>query len=287
MRRRNMNIKRALTFGLGLALLLASSSCTRDAVETPSPVGPSSFSVILKVSASRNVIYAGEERDLSTISASLKRYDGTPLPGKTVYFEICDATHARIDIGYFEGMEKVISRQTDGGGNISFMYQGPLNQEIDANTAVYIWATVASEGNEFIEDFAQVHVVRDSSSAGILEISANPNVVYASAGGEKMRQWSTVTTSLMSPDGTPIVGKTIYFDIGDADHVPVEVGFFEGGTLVLAKKTDSEGMISLIYHAPLREELKESTTVYIWATVASEGDEFLEDSTKIKILCDR
>jgi hypothetical protein len=174
----NMKRKRVLTFGLGLVLLLASSACSRNDVGTPSPVGPSSFAVLLKLSASRNVIYAGDQRDGSTISVSLKQFNGTPLAGRTVYFEICD-------IGYFEGMERVISRQTDSGGNITFVYHGPLNSEIAANTSVYIWASAASEGNEFIEDFAQVNIVRDSSSAGVLEISANPNVIYASGGGEK------------------------------------------------------------------------------------------------------
>ena len=282
-----MNIKRALTFGLGLVLLLASSACTRNEVGTPSPVGPSSFSVLLKLSASRNVIYAGDQRDGSTISVSLKRFDGIPLAGRTVYFEICDATHVRIDVGYFEGMEKVISRQTDSGGNITFVYQGPLNEEISANTTVYIWATVASEGNEFIEDFAQVNVVRDSSSHGILEISANPNIIFASGGGEREREWSTISVSLVSPDGTPIVGRTIYFEICDVDHVQIDIGFFEGGDAVLSRKTDAEGNISFIYHGPLREELKETTTIYIWATVASEGDEFTEGFAQIKIISDR
>jgi hypothetical protein len=283
-----MNIKRALTFGLGLVLLLASSACTRNEVGTPSPVGPSSFSVLLKLSASRNVIYAGDQRDGSTISVSLKRFDGIPLAGRTVYFEICDATHVRIDVGYFEGMEKVISRQTDSGGNITFVYQGPLNEEISANTTVYIWASAASEGNEFIEDFAQVNIVRDSSSPGILEISANPNIIFASGGGEREREWSTISASLVSPDGTPIVGRTIYFEICDVDHVQIlDIGFFEGGGNVLSRKTDAGGNISLIYHGPLREELKETTTIYIWATVASEGEEFLEDKAQIKILSDR
>jgi len=282
-----MKTKRVLTFALGLVLLLASSACTRNEVGTPSPVGPSSFAVLLKLSASRNVIYAGDQRDGSTISVSLKQFDGTPLVGRTVYFEICDSAHLRVDVGYFEGMERVISRQTDSGGNITFVYNGPLNSEIDANTSVYIWASAASEGNEFIEDFAQVNIVRDSSSPGILEISANPNIIFASGGGEREREWSTISASLVSPDGTPIVGRTIYFEICDVDHVQIDIGFFEGGDAVLTRKTDAEGNISFIYHGPLREELKETTTIYIWATVASEGEEFLEDKAQIKILSDR
>jgi len=280
-----MKTKRVLTFALGLVLLLASSACTRNDVGTPSPVGPSSFAVLLKLSASRNVIYAGDQREGSTISVSLKRFDGIPLVGRTVYFEICDSGHLRVDIGYFEGMERVISRQTDSGGNITFVYNGPLNSEIEANTSVYIWATAASEGNEFIEDFAQVNIVRDSSSAGVLEISANPNVIFAGAGGQ--REYSTISVSLKRPDGTPLAGRTIFFEICDSGHVQVDIGFFEGGDKVLSRRTDAGGNISFIYHGPLRKELKASTSVYIWATVASEGDEFTEGFAQIKIISDR
>ena len=85
-----MKTKRVLTLALGLVLLLASSACTRHDVGTPSPVGPSSFAVLLKLSASPNVIGGGSDRQRSTISVSLKRFDGTPLAGRTVHFEIRD-----------------------------------------------------------------------------------------------------------------------------------------------------------------------------------------------------
>lgn len=155
-----MKTKRALTFALGLVLLLASFSCARHDVGTPSPVGPSSFAVLLKLSASPNVIFAptGGPRDRSIISASLKLFDGTPLAGRTIYFEICDSAHLRVNLGYFEGDRGIISRQTDAGGNISVVYYGPLRVELAASTSVYIWAKAASEGNEFIEDFAQVDI---------------------------------------------------------------------------------------------------------------------------------
>jgi hypothetical protein len=156
----NMKTKRALTFALGLVLLLASFSCARHDVGTPSPVGPSSFAVLLKLSASPNVIFApmNGQRDRSTISVSLKLFDGTPLAGRTIYFETCDSAHLRVNLGYFEGHHGVISRQTDAGGNINVVYHGPLRGELAARTSVYIWAKAASEGNEFIEDFARVDI---------------------------------------------------------------------------------------------------------------------------------
>ena len=278
-----MKTKRVLTFALGLALLLASSACTRHDVSTPSPVGPSSFSVLLKLSASPNVILAGGNRAGTTISASLKRFDGTPLADRTVYFEICDSSHNPVYIGYFEGQTSVLSKQTNSGGNVTFVYYGPLETEIEASTSVYIWAKAASEGNEFIEDFARVDISRGSSSlAAVLKLSANPNVIAA---GDH-RQSTTITASLNRLDGTPIANRTVYFDIGDASHSRVNIGYFEGQTSVLSRRTDDKGNINIIYYGPLASEISASTSVYIWGKAALKGDEFIENFTQVDIVRD-
>ena len=276
-----MKTKRVLTFALGLALLLASSACTRHDVSTPSPVGPSSFSVLLKLSASPNVILAGGNRAGTTISASLKRFDGTPLADRTVYFEICDSSHNPVYIGYFEGQTSVLSKQTNSGGNVTFVYYGPLETEIEASTSVYIWAKAASEGNEFIEDFARVDISRGSSSlAAVLKLSADPNVIAA---GDH-RQSTTITASLNRLDGTPLANRTVYFETGDVNHSRVNIGYFEGQTSVLSRQTDAKGNINLIYYGPLESEIEASTSVYIWAKAASEGDEFVENFAQVDII---
>jgi uncharacterized GH25 family protein len=246
-------------------------------------VGPSSFSVLLKLSASPNVILAGSHRAGTTISASLKRFDGTPLADRTVYFEICDSSHNRVYIGYFEGQTSVLSRQTDSGGNVTFVYYGPLETEIEASTSVYIWAKAASEGNEFIEDFAQVDISRGSSSLGaVLKLSANPNVIAAG----NHRQSTTITVSLNRLDGTPLANRTVYFEICDSSHNRVYIGYFEGQTSVLSRQTDAKGNINLIYYGPLASEIEASTSVYIWAKAASEGIEFIEDFAQVDIIRD-
>jgi len=278
-----MKTKRALTLALGLVLLLACSACTRHDVGTPSPVGPSSFSVLLKLSASPNVILAGGHRAGTTISASLKRFDGTPLADRTVYFEICDSSHNRVYIGFFEGQTSALSKQTDSGGNITFVYYGPLESEIETSTSVYIWAKAASEGNEFIEDFAQVDISRGSSLLpAVLKISADPNVISAG----KHRQSTTITVSLTRLDGTPLANRTVYFEIGDSSHNRVYIGFFEGQTSVLSRQTDAKGNINLIYYGPLASEISANTSVFIWAKAASEGDEFVEDFAQVDIIRD-
>ena len=154
-----MKTKRALTLVLGMVLLLACSVCTRQDVGTPSPVGPSSFSVLLKLSASPNIIACRSDRQGTTITVSLKQFNGTPLANRTVHFAIRDANYNRVNIGYFEGMTCCLSKVTDSNGNITFVYYGPINSEIKSGASVFIWGMAALEGNDFIEDFAKVNIV--------------------------------------------------------------------------------------------------------------------------------
>jgi predicted component of type VI protein secretion system len=278
-----MNAKKLLILAIGLVLVLAGIACTRKGVDQPSPVGPSTLATVLKVSASPNVISAGTQRAGTTISASLKRFDGTPLADRTVYFEIRDAAFNRVYIGNFEGQTSDLSKQTDSGGNVTFVYYGPLESEIEASTSVYIWAKAAAEGNEFIEDSAQIDIIRGSSSlAAVLKVSASPNVIAAGAN----RQSTTVTASLTRLDGTPLADRAVYFEIGDSAHTPVYIGYFEGQTSVISKQTNAQGIINLVYTGPLSSEITASTSVYIWAKAASEGIEFVENFAQIDIIRD-
>ena len=107
-----------ITAFLGLALL-ASVSCKTDEVSQPAnPIGPSSIGVMMNVVASPNVILVGvKQRQVTNVMATLKKYDGTAQSGRTVLFEIVDASLNRVDVGYFEGNASVFTRTTDSGGN--------------------------------------------------------------------------------------------------------------------------------------------------------------------------
>ena len=115
---------------LGVALL-ASVSCKRDAVSQPSsPVGPSSIGVMMSVEASPNVISAGiNQRQMTTVTATLKKYDGSGQANRTILLELVDAAYNRINVGYFEGSTSVVSKTTDSGGTVRVNYVGPLSSE--------------------------------------------------------------------------------------------------------------------------------------------------------------
>jgi hypothetical protein len=148
---------------VSLALLIfAFSSCQSDVVETPSPVGPSTISIMLDLSASPNVIFATQlERQPVDITASLKRYDGTSISDRTVFFEIVNSDGNLLDLGYFDQNLSTQNVVTDGDGTARTIYYGPLRRELTHDRHVYIRATVAWEGSQFIQDTTTIWVILD------------------------------------------------------------------------------------------------------------------------------
>lgn len=142
---------------LAALAIFALNSCKSDTVSEPSPTGPSSIGVILLLTASPNVISAGDTRDTAKITATLKKYDGVPLAGQTVYFKI---KSGRGSVGFFEDKLDVLVKNTDSSGTAQITYSGPLRSEIRNDVTVYIEATVSWEGSQFISDSTPIVVVR-------------------------------------------------------------------------------------------------------------------------------
>jgi len=253
-------------------ILIFFTSCKRNSIEEPDPFGPSTYSIILKVSASPNVIYAGNVRQQTTITASLNKYNGIPLSGKTLYFEIGDADGNKVDVGCFEGNVLIKSKVTDNNGIASTVYYGPLTDEIEVNTNIKIWVTLSSEGEEFITEGAPISIIKDYL-VFYLEISGSPNVVFA---GEKKREKSTLTAILRKTCGTPMANQKLFFEILNEDGSKANAGFFSGNDSVKYKRTNSSGKASVTYIGPLASELTGGTNIdiYIRATYAQEKSPF-------------
>jgi len=262
-----------IAFFLGLILILF-YSCEREGkVEAPLPFGPSSLTVLLNVSASPHVLTAGITREVSTVTATLRKYDSSSQTynaeaGETIFFEICDEARTPINTGYFEGSGSVIETVTDANGTVTFTYYGPLAREIVTNTTVYIWAAVAREGKESIRQFAPIGIIQ--SAAGIrLNIYANPTTFSASA----VRETSTITATLMTAvGGIPLANWGIRLDIVDDEGEKLYAGYFDSNEQVVTKVTDANGTITATYYTPLSLELPDvssgsALTVYIRATV--------------------
>lgn len=226
---------------LALSLFLF-VSCTKKKVDEPSPLGPAGFAISLKVSANANIMFAGSTaRDSTTVTARLTRFDGTPLSGQTVFFEVNDMDGIRSldSIGYFEGHQAVATKVTDGSGNVTVTYYGPKAAEIISNGYLYITANVAWEGAEMIAEWAPVYVVRDFNDL-IFNVKVDPNVLWCS----NTRPESTITVFYAIPDGTPIVGRKIFFEIKSG------LGDFSDGKVKTFKETNSNGYAVMTYRGP-------------------------------------
>lgn len=149
---------RALVIAVSLALaLFAFAACKSSTVTEPSPVGPSSVAVILSLTASPNAMFAGHyARETSTVTATLKKFDGIPLAGYNVLFTI---ESARGSLGYFEDEMNSLNATTDADGSVQLTYYGPLYDELNRTMDVLIKAEVAWEGARYIWGSTPIHIV--------------------------------------------------------------------------------------------------------------------------------
>jgi hypothetical protein len=164
---KKMNMKKNSIITITFLFFVISiiNSCTRSEVEEPSPLGPSTISVIFEVSANPNVLAAGPGRESSWVTASLKKFDGTPYSGRSVFFEIRDAagnkaTHSYD--GHFPGDKHSVIRVTDSQGIAEVKYYGPNAREIleyGTSREIYIHAYAPWEGNEYYADRTPILII--------------------------------------------------------------------------------------------------------------------------------
>jgi hypothetical protein len=240
-------------------LLLALSSgfftaCTRSQVEEPSPVGPSTLAILLDVNSYPNVIFAGDTRQNVQITADLKKFDGVPLSNQTVTFEIRNEFGGRIFTGFFEDNQSVASKTTDGSGQATVTYHGPLAQEIfienngsTEDKQVYIYAFVGWEGNELIVDYTPVYIISDVVNL-TFDMQAFPNVLWCS----DENPYSEIRGLFKKVDGAPIVGRKVFFKILKGK------GEFEDGTRRTFVYTNEEGIATIRYIGPTASEMDQS-----------------------------
>lgn len=236
---------------LTLSLFLF-ASCTKRKVDEPSPLGPAGFAISLKVSASPNVLFAGtQSRETTTVTAILTRYDGTPLSGKTIFFELRDGlVNARADgVGYFEGMGTAASKVTDGSGRVTIDYHGPTVGEITSSLtdSYFITAYVAWEGAEGISEWAPIFFVRNSDDL-IFNVAVDPNVLWCS----NTRPESTIRAFFAVHNGDPIAGRKVFFKIKKGK------GQFEDGKTLTFRQTGSDGYATIVYQGPTGGEMTQA-----------------------------
>lgn len=242
-----------------LAVAFLVPACSRNDVEEPGPTGPSTFAIVLKVTAGSNTILAGQSRGSSVINATLKKYDGSALANRTIFFELVkqDLT-TKEELGYLEETGVVTqTKTTDSGGNVSAVYYGPTADEMKGlgvdDTSVYVKLTCALENNNFVSDYAQIDIVSENGPVNAsVEATAYPNALHAGA----QREASQVFVKLTGSNAEPLAGMKLLFEIYSADQsANLNLGYFTGHAAVIQALTDAGGLASVTYYGPTALEL--------------------------------
>ena len=263
-----MNAKPILAILLAAAVVAFVPACKRGDIDEPGPTGPSSFSIYLKGTANPNTLFAGEGRGVSTISANLAKYDGTPVRNKTVYFEIVDAVGNKITQapGFFDGDTTVKIASTDSGGNVSTGYHGPTGVELEylldqnhdgeidddflnqtaPNLLYNISISAATDGARFVTEIVPIYIICEDLYYSF-ELRAIPETLYATSERQRSEIVATVKKG-----GKPLAGKRVWFELLSPQ------GFFEEGMGVQVQTVlDGAGQARVGYLGPLGAELSE------------------------------
>jgi len=129
-------------------------------------------------------------------------------------------------------------------------------------------------------DVDQPSPVGPSTLATVLKVSANPNVMDAGID----RRSSMIVVSLKKYDGTPIAGRAVFLEVNDATDKRAHIGYFTGDDIVATRVTDGGGNAYIKYYAPVKDEIRTSTIIHIWASVPGDERTFLQEYTEIYII---
>ena len=249
------------------------SSCKRNGIQEPNPFGPSTFSILLQLAATPNVIFAGDTRESTTVTATLKRYNGVPIANTVVHFDIRDDTGNKVNLGFFEGNESVTTRTTDQNGMVSVSYYGPFSQELTTDRTIYIAAVVAWEGNEFINELTPIYLIREAVDMTFTLI-ADPNVLFVTENHPQ----SQLKAYFKTVDGIPITGRKVYFEILSG------MGTFTNNKRKTFVLTDANGYAVVSYVGPTKNEIGNNQIVTIQGSPETATPFNISEEVEIRLI---
>jgi len=238
--------------------LAAVSSCKRSTVGIPDPTGPSTLATMIDLVASPNIIVAGNQRQDTTINVRVFKYDGNPVANQTVSFDIRNQAGGKLYLGFLDGSQTVVSKTTDSNGVVAVKYTGPLSTELQVEQiVVHINAYLGWQGDEMITDHCALIVVSDlfdMTTSVEFDLQAVPNVLWCT---DKRPKSEIRGIFRYTYNGIPIIGRRVYFKILSGP------GEFEDGRTKTFVVTDQEGLASIKYIGPTRDEIAFDTQVTI------------------------
>ena len=143
---------------------------------------------------------------------------------------------------------------TGSDGSVRVNYYGPLASERQGkNVDILIRATVAWEGNVLVEMETPIRIIADATGLNFT-VDAYPSVLYAGT----PRPESQIK-AIAKYEGAPISNRRVYFTILQGP------GFFSGNKTIAFVNTGPDGIATLTYFGPTRDEIFSTQTVVIQA----------------------
>lgn len=269
-----MNKIKRLACVLSMVLVLISvGACKRTGILDPSPLGPSTYSLLLDLSVSPNVIFAGETRESTTIKATLKKFDGSALSGYSIFLYITDITGLRANVGYFDGNQSQASRTTDQNGSIEIKYHGPVSGELTGDMQLYVFAVVDWQGTDYMTQNVPLFVLRDVNAV-TFELYAEPNVLYCTS----QRPQSLIRAVFKKTDGTPLVNRRVYFFMTEGP------GYFEDFKTTTFAVTNEQGIATIYYVGPTSNEIGANTFAQVKGQPETNTPFYMHELVDIRLL---
>jgi hypothetical protein len=248
-------------------------ACKRNAVNQPDPLGPSTYAIVLRMAANPNVLFAGADRERTTITASLIKFDGIPLANTTIQFHIRDSLGARANLGYFDNGESVAVRTTNQNGNITLEYYGPTSAELITDSQIYIYGMVAWEGKEFITEITPVFLIRDVTEIAF-EIYADPNVLWCTGSNPR----STIKAYLKKADGSPLANRRVIFSVLSGP------GNFSDGKTKTTAMTNASGYAFVTYVGPKGSQINRDQFVEIRGQPETATPFYIHEEVNVRLV---
>ena len=218
----------------------------------------------LDLFANPNVLLCTDERPESQIMAYFKE-GAKPVVNRKVFFTITSGS------GTFSNEKTSTVAYTNESGIATVNYVGPTKDEITANETV----TIQGQGEAvdgFVTGDTQIQLIRDVADF-TLELTADPGILWCSD-----EQPTSEITALFKEGNTPLASQKIYFTLSSS------VGEFSNGLTKTYAWTNSQGIATVTYYGPTKDDITADQTITITGQVETSTDTTVTGTVSIKLI---
>lgn len=147
-----MNRSRNIILAGLILLAFAAPACKLTETDGTLPGGPSTYVLTFTLTATPNVLMAGEARPTSVIQ-SVVTENGLPAAARTVYFTITGG------VGEFADLTTRTAVVTDSLGVARIVFVGPTKYEIDADTVTTVMSQLETSSPQVVAKAVELTIL--------------------------------------------------------------------------------------------------------------------------------